>query len=240
MTEPRLPDSLPDTVLAGVSGGADSVALLRLLVLRRENRGGSVTAVHVNHGLRGDASDGDEAFVRQLCREWQVPLLVFRAVPPAHAGEDWARAARYGFFRQAAEQTGCYDLVLAHHRDDQAETVLEHLLRGSGLTGLCGMRPVSGRDGLTLYRPLLETDRAALRAFLLRQGLTWREDASNQDTAYLRNAVRLELLPLMERLRPGAAERIAGTAGLLADDEACLRRTAEEYLASDRCRGMLL
>lgn len=111
---------LPSDVLAGVSGGADSVALLRLLVTRRDRDGGTVTAIHVNHGLRGEASDGDETFVQELCRLWQVPLLTYRACPPDHASEDWARGVRYDFFRQASMTTGCCHLVLAHHMDDQA------------------------------------------------------------------------------------------------------------------------
>lgn len=115
-----LPADLPMRLLAGVSGGADSVALLLLLADRRQQLGGEITAVHVNHGLRGDASDGDEAYVRQLCRDLRVPLLCYRAEPPAHPGESWARDARYGFFQQAARETGCHDVVLAHHMDDQA------------------------------------------------------------------------------------------------------------------------
>lgn len=221
----RMPPT-PDRLLAGVSGGADSVALL-LLLLRR---GCQVTAVHVHHGLRGEAADGDEAFVRELCRTRGVPLLVYHAHPPEHPSEDWARQARYGFFREAAAQTGIRAVALAHHRDDQAETLLLHLLRGAGLTGLCGMAAEDERTGLRLIRPLLDISRAELRAALTEAGQPWREDASNADPRYLRNAVRLELIPLMERLAPGSAERLAAAATVLRKEAAALDGLCEAFL----------
>lgn len=220
-------DRRPEHLLVGLSGGADSVALL-LLLLRS---GTNVSAVHVNHGLRGGASDGDEAFVRRLCGELGVPLYVYRANPPANPGEDWARRIRYGFFRQAMAASGAQALALAHHRDDQAETLLLHLLRGSGLTGLTGMAADTSMEGMRIIRPLLAYSRAELRAYLNEIGQSWREDATNADTRYLRNAVRAELLPLMERLAPGAAERMASTCALLAEDEAVLVRLAADFLA---------
>lgn len=222
---------LPDEVLAGVSGGADSVALLHLLLLR----GCRVTAVHVNHGLRGESSDGDERFVRALCEELGVACKAYRAVPPEHPGEGWAREARYGFFLQAARETGCHALVLAHHRDDQAETMLLHLLRGAGLTGLAGMAAESERDGLHIFRPLLGFSRQQLRDALTEDGQTWREDESNADTRYLRNAVRHELLPMMERMAPGASGRIADAAWLLRREEDAMQAEAETALAA--CTG---
>lgn len=217
---------LPEHLLAGVSGGADSVALLRLLALS----GYQVQAVHVNHGLRGSASDGDEAFVRTLCQQLDVPLLVFRAVPPAHAGEAWARGVRYGFFREAMAQTGCEALALAHHQDDQAETLLLHLLRGAGLTGLCGMAPDAMLDGMRVVRPLLHLTRAQLQEALLDSGQPWREDESNADERYLRNALRRQLLPEMERLLPGASQRLARTALLLRAEEDDRQNVAEAFL----------
>lgn len=222
---------LPDEVLAGVSGGADSVALLHLLLLR----GCRVTALHVNHGLRGEGSDGDEQFVRALCEKLGVRLRTYRAVPPAHPGEDWARKVRYGFFLRAAAETGCHALVLAHHRDDQAETMLLHLLRGAGLTGLAGMAAESERDGLHIFRPLLGFSRQQLRDALIEAGQTWREDESNADTRYLRNAVRHELLPMMERMAPGASGRIADAARLLRREEDAMQAEAETAFAA--CTG---
>ncbi|MGN1019131.1 MAG: tRNA lysidine(34) synthetase TilS [Aristaeellaceae bacterium] len=231
----RMP-SLPEKVLAGVSGGADSVALLLML----QARGCRVTAVHVNHGLRGAASDGDEAFVRALCRERDVPLACYRAEPPERPGEDWARRVRYGFFREAMAQTGAEALVLAHHRDDQAETLLMHLMRGAGLTGLTAMAEDAVVDGVRILRPLLGMTRAELQAALNAAGQPWREDESNRDSRYLRNAVRHELLPLMERLSPGSGGRLAATASLLREDEAALEGLCGSFLAGHPGRELPL
>ena len=214
-------------LLVGLSGGADSVALLHLLL----DAGAEVAAVHVNHGLRGAESDGDEAFVRSLCANLTVPLHVYRADPPENPGENWAREVRYGFFRRAMQETGADALVLAHHRDDQAETLLLHLMRGAGLTGLTGMAADTQRDGMRILRPLLNFSRESLRAYLQEKNQPWREDASNGDARYLRNAVRQELLPLMERLAPGAAARMAQTALLLQEDEAVLTALTADFLA---------
>lgn len=226
--------NLPGKLLVGLSGGADSVALTHLLL----DAGYQVTAVHVNHGLRGDASDGDEAFVRALCEEWRIPLRTYRALPPESPGEGWAREARYGFFRQAMAEAQADALVLAHHRDDQAETLLLHLLRGSGLTGLTGMLADTNLNGMRILRPLLMYSREELRAYLSERGITWREDGSNGDARYLRNALRLEVLPVLELLVPGAAARMATTATLLQDDEAVLRALTADFLAAHPGRAL--
>lgn len=220
--------NLPPRVLIGLSGGADSVALLLLLL----DSGVQASAVHVNHGLRGDDSDGDEAFVRCLCAEKNVPLTVYRAMPPENPSEGWAREVRYGFFRDAMRASGADALVLAHHRDDQAETLLLHLLRGSGLTGLTGMAADTTVEGLRILRPLLNVSRAEIHASLEERNQSWREDGSNADARYLRNALRLEVLPKLEQLIPGAAERIAATASLLSEDEAVLQSLTRAFLAA--------
>ena len=228
---PTLPE-LPEHLLVGLSGGADSVALLTLL----RERGGLIEAVHVNHGLRGEDSDGDEAFVRALCRDWGVPLRVYRATPPEARkdgglpGEDWARQARYGFFREAMRETGADALALAHHLDDQAETLLMRLMRGAGLTGLTGMAADSTQDGMRVVRPLLHVSGGDLRAMLRERGQPWREDGSNRDDRYLRNALRLDVMPRLEARAPGAARRMAETANLLREDEDALRSLTEAYL----------
>ena len=158
--------ALPRCAAVGVSGGADSVALLHLLLVR----GCEVQAVHVNHGLRGAASDGDEAFVRALCSSLHVPLITFRLEPPENPGEDWARKERYRCFREAMARTGAQALALAHHRDDQAETLLLHLMRGAGLTGLTGMAAEMDLDGMRVLRPLLGFTRQELRDALTEAG----------------------------------------------------------------------
>lgn len=230
------PGELPEKLLVGLSGGADSVALLLLLM----EAGYPVTAAHVNHGLRGEESDEDEAFVRTLCARYGVPLLVYQAVPPENPGEGWAREARYAFFRRAMQTSGADALALAHHRDDQAETLLLHLLRGAGLTGLTGMSADSMLDGIRVLRPLLRYSREELRAYLKERGQTWREDGSNGDARYLRNALRHAALPLMEQLAPGASVRMANTAALLAEDEAALNALAEAFLKRHPGNALLL
>ena len=220
-------ENVPGKLLVGLSGGADSVALLLLLM----EAGADAAAVHVNHGLRGEQSDGDEAFVRNLCDGLRVPLLVYRACPPEHPGEGWAREARYGFFREAMRESGADALVLAHHRDDQAETLLLHLLRGTGLTGLTGMARETTVEGMRILRPLLNCSRAELRDFLTQRRQPWREDASNGDVRYLRNALRMEVLPVLEQLAPGAAERMAAAASLLREDESVLAALTADFLS---------
>lgn len=218
--------SLPAHVLAGVSGGADSVALLLLLL----ERGGRVEAVHVNHGLRGSESDGDEAFVRALCRDKGVPLKVYRVDGVVASSEELCRLERYEFFRRAMAETGAQALVLAHHQDDQAETVLMHLMRGAGLAGMSGIAPDAVIDGIRVMRPLLGVPREELQDMLRERGQRWREDSSNRDTGYLRNYLRREVLPMLERRQTGAARHIAQTAALLREDMEALRGLAEAFL----------
>ena len=234
MPDERLLESLTGLsgrLLAGVSGGADSMALLMLLLAKRSRGDVQLAAVHVNHGLRGEASDGDEAFVRAFCKRHDVPLHVFRLQPPENPGEAWAREQRYAAFSEAmrAEQADC--LVLAHHRDDQTETLLMHLMRGSGLDGLCGMQRETVMHGMRIVRPLLDVSRADLVQYLERNGQAWREDQTNEGDDYLRNRVRHQLTPLLEALAPGASTRIAETAQLLRLDADVLQAQADAWLA---------
>lgn len=232
----REPDALRGRLLIGLSGGADSVALTLLLLPLREAGQATLAAIHVNHGLRGAESDGDAAFAADFCRAHDIPLTVVSLTPPPHSGEDWARQARYEAFARAYRAWSADALVLAHHREDQAETVLLHMLRGTGLRGLTGMRSRSERLGMTILRPLLDTPRQTLRNVLLEAGQTWREDSTNAGDAYLRNRVRHHLLPLMEDIAPGAAERIASAACLLVRDEDALSELARltPDMAGDR------
>ena len=196
-------------LMIALSGGADSVALTLALCRLRACEGWELRAAHVNHGLRGAESDGDEAFVRILCAAQHLPLTCVRLTPPTGAGETWAREERYAALLAAAQQEGCGAVVLAHHQDDQTETLLEHLLRGCGPEGLAGMRPISTRAGMTLVRPLLGISRQALRETLRDANASWREDATNGEANCLRNRLRLEVLPMLEALAPGAGARMA-------------------------------
>lgn len=221
-----------ETVVVAVSGGADSVALLDILTSLEKYRLRLIVA-HLNHRLRGAESDGDEAFVRELAARYDLPCEVLSedvlALSRAErlSLEDAGRLARYRFFDSVAKKHGVSAVALAHHADDQAETVLMRLLRGAGTGGLAGMAPKSG-----LYiRPLLHVRRVDIEQYLASWGLSFRTDSSNRDTTFLRNRIRLELLPLLSSYNPSIAERLADTGEILAADEAYLAEVANERFA---------
>ncbi len=198
-------------VLVALSGGPDSVALLAALVELRQALAASVTAAHLNHRLRGAAADADERLAVEVASHLGVGLRLERlpagALEHSAGGlEQAARRARYGFLHAAAAAEGCGRIATGHTRDDQAETVLLRLLRGSGPTGLSGIRAVRG-DGVV--RPLIDVGRQEVLAYLERRRLPFARDASNQDPRFTRNRIRLELLPLMRRFNPRVAEQLA-------------------------------
>lgn len=200
-------------VVVGVSGGVDSVVLLHVL---RES-GFDPVAAHVNYGLRGAESEADEALVRKLGTQWDMPVHVHRATLEGSV-QAAARDARYAFFGEVADAVGTPTVATAHHRDDQAETVLLNLFRGAGPVGLAGMpvrRPLAPGAGVEVIRPLLWASRDEIEAYAHEHRLEWREDASNQSSSYRRNVLRREMLPRLEAHFPGVAERIAHAAGLL-------------------------
>jgi len=214
-----------------VSGGADSVALLRLLLELREELGVVLSVVHFNHKLRGKDSQKDEAFVAALAEKHGLTLHLGRGNVQKKAKlekanlEDAARRARYAFFRRLTEG-GLVDVVAtAHTADDQAETVLAHILRGTGLAGLAGIHPVT-REGI--IRPLLEVRRGELRKYLRVKKQNWREDKTNRDTSQQRARMRKRLLPLLEKeFNPKAIEHLCALAHLARQDEAFLTALAQ-------------
>lgn len=202
-------------ILVGISGGVDSVVLLHGLCRLGVDCGGA----HLNYGLRGADAEADEALVRNLCEKLRVPLWVKRCTradwPEGTSVQDGARRIRYAFFATLATDGGFAQVAVAHHRDDQAETLLLHLFRGSGLEGLAAMppvRPLEPGSSVMLLRPLLEVSRAEIEAYARREHLTWRTDASNRNPAYRRTIVRETLLPLVEAHFPGATAHLAGAA----------------------------
>ena len=225
---PRCGEMQGGVVLCAVSGGRDSMALLHLLSALAREDGFQVEAGHFNHQLRPTA-DRDESFVREWCRAHGVPLTCGRGDVRAFARreglsiEDAARTLRYAFLETAARDMGADRIATAHHREDNAETVLLHLLRGTGLQGLGGIPPARGN----IVRPLLETSRADIDAYIGRHNIPYVEDESNADPAYTRNRLRLEVLPLLEEIAPGAAGRIAAAASLLREEDEHLQREAE-------------
>ncbi|HYO89770.1 MAG TPA: tRNA lysidine(34) synthetase TilS, partial [Candidatus Limnocylindrales bacterium] len=194
------------TLVLGVSGGADSLALLHALAALRRRLGLTLIAATLDHGLRGRDGAADAAHVDALAEAWHVPVVVGTADVAAlavqqRAGiEEAARNARYAFLAEVARSHGAGRIAVGHHADDQAETVLMHLLRGAGLDGLGGMRPlapVPGAPDLMLVRPLLGVTRAQIAAYCARHDIAARDDATNADTALTRGWLRHELLPLM-------------------------------------------
>ncbi len=214
-------------IIVGLSGGADSVALLHLLCSMQAEYDWDITAVHIHHGLRGADADEDMAFAEAFCENLGIPCVVRKFDVKAEAKirklgeEETGRLLRYETFRDLAGVEGF--IAVAHHRQDQAETVLMRLCRGTGLKGLGGMRPVRGN----ICRPLLFCSKADIEAYCRENGLEWREDASNQEEKYTRNKLRLKILPLLGEINPKAAEHISETAELLAQEEDFLEQQAE-------------
>lgn len=226
-------------LLAALSGGADSVSLLYALTLARAEIGFQLAACHVQHGLRGQSSLEDEAFVRALCHTLGVPLTVANAnlglTLDDPGVETLARERRRELFASCMEATGAHGLLTGHHLDDQAETVLLRLLRGAGAKGLGGIRPVAPFGRGVMLRPFLALTKAELQSALEEAGMGWRHDGSNDLRCTPRNTLRLDILPRMEALFPGAALRMAQTADSLREDESCLAALADGLYAQALC-----
>lgn len=246
-------------VLVGVSGGVDSLVLLHVLCDLRDSLDLTVYAATLDHGIRGAAGAADAEFVRQTAAAWDVPAIVGRADVPAVADrlrlglEEAARLVRYDFLRRAARRVGISTVAVGHNQDDQAETVLMHLIRGSGLSGLRGMlarvaldhvvlpadmiiefdppgddRP--GEPDVWLVRPLLDTPRSAITTYAAAHGLSPRQDATNADLTFFRNRLRHEVIPLLETLNPAIRAHLARMADTLQADAALIERAGEAAL----------
>jgi tRNA(Ile)-lysidine synthase len=223
-------------VAVGVSGGADSTALLWLMTAPgRPAWAPEVVVAHVNHRLRGKESDADQRRVASLAKRLGVESR-FRALDGEklrHGGhgslEDAARRARLAALKQIVRRSRCDALVLGHHQDDLAETFLMRLLRGSGLTGLAGFKPVAEIEGMRVIRPLIDWTRDEVRCAAREAGLEWSEDSTNRDLRFLRNRVRHRVLPYLDRMsdHPPAARMLARTARRLAREAEALNAYAE-------------
>ena len=236
-----------DVVVAGVSGGADSVCLLTLLVEYRKDHSFTLVAAHVHHGLRENA-DGDEAYVKELCERLHVPLEILHIDAKSEAErlgvsvEEAGRIRRYEFFREISKGG---KIAVAHHRDDLCETMLFQMFRGSGISGLRGILPVSGE----IIRPLLSVSREEIEAYLKEAGISWRTDESNEELIYARNRIRHEILPVAEEICAGAKEHMAESSARLREIEEYIKAQAEVekakyfcYEVNDKetgCRGFL-
>ncbi len=228
-----------DRIIAGISGGADSVCLFLLLLELKDEIGFSLSVIHIEHGIRGDASREDASFVEDLCKQNQIPCTVKHLDVPHFAEsegisvEEAARILRYREFyqlqqqeRKAQEDMQCrIRIAVAHNREDQAETMLFHLIRGSSVRGLGGMRPIQN----DLIRPLLEISRGEIMQYLTKKGQLYRNDETNEDPSYSRNRIRKDVMPVLRKINTGAAFHMATAAAELAEVQDYL--DAETYKA---------
>ncbi|MBI3536830.1 MAG: tRNA lysidine(34) synthetase TilS [Chloroflexi bacterium] len=238
-----------DSVVVAVSGGADSLTLLCVLRDLCGEFGFSLHVAHLNHQLRGAESNADAAFVAQIAREWNLPATIESRDVGAYARahklsvEEAAREMRYAFLAEVAQKIGARVIAVAHHADDQVETILMHLLRGTGMAGLRGMeyksQVSSGKSqattadlrletwDLALARPLLDVTRAEIETYCQENSLTPRVDSSNLDPTFFRNRVRHEILPYLEKINPQIRDVLRRTARAVADDYAYLQSQVE-------------
>ena len=232
--------------VAGVSGGADSVCLLFLLMDYQKRVPFSLRAVHVNHHVRGEEAVRDQEFTRRLCESLGVPLDLYdydvpRMAETEHLSceEAGREARRRAFYRTACrwERPDQVRIALAHHENDQAETVLHNLVRGAGLAGLAGIRPVH-RTGSGMYiRPLLCISREETENYLIQRGVPWMTDSTNEEEVYTRNKIRREILPALMQINSSAVKNIAAAAGRVLEAEDYLseltQKAVEKYTAKE-------
>ena len=221
-----------ERVVLAISGGVDSMVLLDMVSRLAKSWGLDVVTAHVNYRLRDQDSMGDEELVREAARQYGVHCEVLRQKPPAGTNlQNTARKIRHDFLKRVAKERDATAIATAHHRGDQAETVLLHLLRGSGLKGLAGISPVANLGQARLVRPLLHFSRAKIESYAKSRGVLFREDITNATTIYKRNAVRHRLIPLLREFNPRIEEHLARLAGLLSEDEEALNLLAHASLA---------
>lgn len=233
-----LAQTSPDAPLAvACSGGADSVALLHIL---KKTYAGALCAIHVHHGIRGAEADRDADFCRALCARLDVPCTVLYVDVPALAEkngmglESAAREARYEALLAEMKQRGIPLLATAHHADDQLETMLQHLLRGAGTRGLCGIPALRAlADGYAVVRPLLQMTKAQILDYCKENGLDFVVDSTNEEPCCPRNRLRAAVMPVLRELWPAGAARAARAAAALAEDEAYLHGLAAEFCSRE-------
>ncbi len=225
-----------DKIVAGVSGGADSMCLFRLLLAYRERVAFALAVAHVNHGLRRDAEE-DARYVEELCGQEGIPFFltesdVHRVAALENCSEeDAGRRIRYRAFREAAGKMGAGKVAVAHNSDDNAETMLFHLFRGSGLQGISGIAPLRPDEGgLWILRPILCLERREVEAYLRELGISWRRDSTNEGDGYSRNRIRHHILPYAGQEVSGAVGHMLRTARLLQEAEGYLRQQTREAL----------
>ena len=231
LTKLWLPEDC-DSVLCALSGGADSVCLLHALWTLSKARGFRLCAAHFDHGIRGEEAKRDAAFARELCAKLGIPFLGGEGDVPRYARQQQlgteaaARELRYAFLEKAAEELSCRYIATAHQADDNAETMLLHLTRGSGAKGLCGIPRQRGR----LIRPLLYVTREEVETYLVENALEHVEDSTNENDDYSRNLLRHQVIPVLRQLDPAFSSAVGRTSALLTRDEDYFRGKVEELL----------
>ncbi len=218
-------------IVVGVSGGPDSVCLLEVLVFLAKKYDFELQIAHVNHGLRGKDSLEDEKFVQELGKKYELNVNVLKPNEKSFKGnlENSLREIRYAYFEKLRKQFKFDFIAVAHNQNDQAETVLMKIFRGAGLNGLSGMRPKNGK----IIRPLLQTNRAEIMAYLKEKKLTYCIDKSNEQTDFMRNKIRHEALPYLEKeFNPSLVKNLSALAFSVADDYAFLEKRAEKFVNS--------
>jgi tRNA(Ile)-lysidine synthase len=228
-----------DRVLVGVSGGPDSLALLHLLYSLEKELNSSLYLAHLNHMFRGKEAEEDARYVKKLARTFNLPLRSKSFDVPAFSKKEKlseevaARQIRYEFLSKTALQYKANKIALGHTEDDQIETILMRLIRGAGQEGLKGIPPVrilNLRPRIEIVRPLIETSRSEIESYLTKHNLKARLDSSNLKPIYLRNKIRLELLPLLRKYNPKIKEVLLSTAEILKEEEEYLQRETEKVL----------
>jgi tRNA(Ile)-lysidine synthase len=224
------------SILAAVSGGADSVAMLHMLLTTPQPAGGNpLVCAHYNHGLR-DAADEDEAFVKKLCEEWEIPFVSEKGNVPKDTGvEAAAREKRYIFLERVRSGRGLDYIATAHTADDNIETVLLNLTRGAGLSGLCGIPKTRG----SIIRPVLHLSRNKILMYLAERNIPYREDESNHDTTYRRNYIRHKVIPALTKANPALTDAVVRLTASLNEDEEYLMSLARAVYAYPFSAGRL-
>lgn len=223
-----------DRIILGLSGGSDSVCLFHVLLRLKQETEFQLIAVHVHHGLRGEEADRDEEFVKNLCEQNQIPLKVYRQ-DVAMLAKEWnmsveeaGRTYRYQVFRQEAQGTG--KIATAHHANDQAETMLFHLTRGTGLRGLGGIAPVMCSERGNVIRPLLFITKEKVWNYLCQHKLDYCNDSTNESVDYSRNKIRQEVIPVLQGLNEEAIAHMTHTAELLRECDTWIQTMVKQWV----------
>lgn len=233
-----LPEDTP--ILVAFSGGADSSALLHMLVNQSKKTGATIYAAHVNHSIRGEEADRDEAFCRSTAKQLGVPIFVLHADVPREASktgesiETAARRIRYEYFDRLMREHQLPLLATAHNANDNLETMLFHLVRGSGLSGLCGIPLTRTCDGGCIVRPMLALTRQEILSYCEANQISFVNDSTNTDTEYTRNRIRSQVIPALTEIHPSAVENAARLAENLRADAHCLDDMAKNFLEEAR------